>query len=208
MIIMQELWLNFKRKHQLTDQQLQQFHDYYDLLIKTNELYNLTTITELEKVLTYHFDDSLILDQAIDITQLSMIADIGSGAGFPGIPLKIKYPHLTILLIEVTHKRQQFLHEVIEKLTLKNSEVCQLDWRTFLRKTAYPIDLFCARASLQPAELLRCFQPSSPYRQAQLVYWAASDWQAASKEEAFIEQTYAYQLNTKKRKLVFFKETV
>lgn len=205
---MHELWLAFGQKHQLSDQQLSQFQQFYNLLINTNELFNLTAITELAKVIPYHFDDSLILDQAISLNSLTMIADVGSGAGFPGIPLKIKYPHVKVLLIEVTQKRQQFLEEVIAILGLENIQVCELDWRTFLRKTEYPIDLFCARASLQPTELVRCFQPSSPYRTVTMVYWAATDWQATSKEQELVHQEFTYQVATKKRKLVFFKEKV
>ena len=71
----------------------------------------------------------------VDLNKVKVIVDVGSGAGFPGIPLKILFPHLGIILIEVNKKKQRFLQTVIRILELKDIEVCGLDWRTFLRKT-------------------------------------------------------------------------
>lgn len=199
----QELWQSFAQSHNLTDHQLQQFQQYYQHLIAATEQFNLTTITELDKVLTDHFSDSLALDQCIDISTIGMLADIGTGAGFPSIPLKIKYPKLPMVLIEVNHKKLQFLQEIIDILKLATIELCDLDWRTFLRKSSFPITLFCARASLQPQELIRLFQPASSYKDAQLVYWASAQWQPKEKL-SFLRSECPYKVGNKKRKLIFF----
>ncbi|HBY06035.1 TPA: 16S rRNA (guanine(527)-N(7))-methyltransferase RsmG [Candidatus Dependentiae bacterium] len=198
-------WQNFKREASLTEQQLAQFQQYYELLIEWNRVHNLTTITDLKEVIHYHFLDSLLLGKFVDFSTLSAIADIGTGAGFPGLPLKIKYPHLSVVLIEVTEKKRQFLRVVCEALGLENVEIEALDWRTFLRKTSYHIDLFCARASLQPEELIFMLKPSSPYRDATLVYWAANDWQSLPKEAPLILKEELYRVGARWRKYVFFK---
>jgi 16S rRNA (guanine(527)-N(7))-methyltransferase RsmG len=199
-------WLTFAQQAQLTPEQLSQFQTYYELLVAANELFNLTTITDLEGCIAYHFQDSLALGQFIPLATKHALADIGSGAGFPGIPLKIAYPHLAMLLIEVSHKKGAFLEEVCHTLGLSNIQVCALDWRTFLRKTAYPIELFCARASVQPSELLRMFKPSSPYNNAELAYWASATWVAEKEVLPFVYAEYPYKVGYRKRKLVILKK--
>lgn len=198
-------WQILKREASLSDQQLSQFQKYYALLIEWNRVHNLTAITELNDVIQYHFLDSLLLGKYVDFSVISTIADVGTGAGFPGIPLKIKYPHVSVVLIEVIEKKRQFLHTVVEVLGLENVEIVSFDWRTFLRKTSYKIDLFCARASLQPEELVYMFKPSSPYRDAMLVYWAANEWQPLPKEASFILKEELYKIGARWRKYVFFK---
>lgn len=201
-----ELWLQFAETHELNEKQLEQFQKYYELLIASNENFNLTAITELKSVLAYHFSDSLALAKAFDMSKISALADIGTGAGFPGIPLKIKYPHLYVVLVEVTHKKREFLFDVREALGLEGLDICDLDWRTFLRKTDDTFDLICARASLQPGELLRMFKPSSPYKCATLVYWAAIDWQPYPEERLLLERQVEYEVRNKKRKLVIWRQ--
>ncbi|MGC2310101.1 MAG: 16S rRNA (guanine(527)-N(7))-methyltransferase RsmG [Candidatus Babeliaceae bacterium] len=198
-----ELWGHFAQTQQLNDEQVEKFQTYYGLLQDWNELFNLTAITELEKVLDLHFADSLVLERFIELKTIQMLADVGTGPGFPALPLKIKYPHLKIVLIEVSLKKRQFLEAVIQALQLSDVEICELDWRTFLRKTDYPIDLFCARASLQPEELVRIFQPGSPYKQAQLIYWASEQWQSTAKETSFVQKIEEYLINKRRRKLIF-----
>jgi len=134
------------------------------------------------------------------------VADVGSGAGFPGIPLKIIFPHLGVVLIEVTKKKQKFLQTVINELGLEGIEVCDLDWRTFLRKTESPIEYFLTRASLDPLELSRMFKPACPYKNAGLVYWASEEWEAAPRLKEFVKKEYEYVIKRKKRKLVLLKK--
>jgi 16S rRNA (guanine527-N7)-methyltransferase len=198
------LWASFAERHALTAGQLEQFKTYYRMLKDTNDIHNLTAITDLRAVIHYHFDDSLALGNFVAMHDITGIADVGSGGGFPGIPLKIKYPHVSVILIEVTHKKIEFLHSVIAELGLEHIQVYDLDWRTFLRKTDYVIDIFCARASLQPQELMRVFKPSTAYTDSKLVYWAARDWQPASEIQAYTTGQEQYTVGNKHRKLVFF----
>ena len=102
----------------LTDNEINQFLKYYDLLIDWNNRMNLTAITEYEDVVRKHFADSLAIVQSGKITGKEKIIDIGTGAGFPGIPLKIMYPELEITLLDSLNKRIKFLNEVITRLEL------------------------------------------------------------------------------------------
>ena len=102
----------------LTDTQKQSFLTYYQLLIEWNSFMNLTAITDFEEVCMKHFADSLSLCQAIDCTKPMKVIDIGTGAGFPGIPLKIMYPDMDIVLLDSLGKRVKFLNEVISTLHL------------------------------------------------------------------------------------------
>jgi 16S rRNA (guanine(527)-N(7))-methyltransferase RsmG len=201
------LWSAFQERHSLSQKQLEYFQRYYAMLLQTNEMHNLTAITDLAKVIRDHFDDSLILDRFIDCTNIKTLCDVGTGAGFPALPLKIVYPHLALVLIEVNHKKVAFLEEVIDSLRMTDVEIYPFDWRTFLRKTTYTIELFCARASLQPEELIRIFKPSSPYKESLLVYWAAHTWKPEPRVAPFVEKEEWYTLGNKRRRLVFLRNT-
>lgn len=105
---------------ELSELQVKRFNRYYDMLIETNKVMNLTAITEYKDVVIKHFADSLLLCKCIDINKFSSIIDVGTGAGFPGIPLKIIYPHLNITLLDSLNKRVNFLKNVVEELDLEN----------------------------------------------------------------------------------------
>ncbi len=111
---------------ELSEKQIQQFSDYYDLLVEWNSFMNLTAITDFDEVCKKHFLDSLSIVKAYDRKflekeNLSLI-DIGTGAGFPGIPIKIAFPNIHVTLLDSLNKRIKFLDTVIEKLALANCE--------------------------------------------------------------------------------------
>ena len=102
----------------LDEKQKQQFYEFYEILVEWNKVMNLTGITEYEEVNEKHFVDSLSIIKAVDLTKVETVIDVGTGAGFPGIPVKIAFPHLNIVLLDSLNKRIKFLDAVIEKLGL------------------------------------------------------------------------------------------
>lgn len=197
-------WAEFTNTHQLSEQQQKQFARYLELLIAKNEVINLTTIIDPLDIISYHFHDSLCIGQYIDFTQVGQFLDIGSGAGFPGIPLLIKYPAIAGILLEVIKKKLAFLEEVITELDLAHATLCDLDWRTFLRKTDLSIALMVSRASLHTDELMRVFKPSCPYNKALLVYWAGKEWVVSDEEKPFLVKEVEYTVGHKKEAVYLF----
>lgn len=133
---------------EVTDQMLVQFDEYYNLLVQWNKVMNLTSITEYDEVISKHFIDSLSIVHAIDMKNIKNMIDVGTGAGFPGIPIKIVFPHINVTLLDSLNKRVNFLNAVIEKLELKNIIAIHGRAEDFARKSEYreKFDLCVSRA--------------------------------------------------------------
>lgn len=132
----------------LTDKQREQFDRYYELLIEWNKVMNLTGITDYDEVILKHFIDSLMLSEICDMSNVSAMIDVGTGAGFPGIPIKIVYPHINAILLDSLNKRLKFLNTVIEELGLESVQTLHGRAEDYARKTEYreSFDLCVSRA--------------------------------------------------------------
>lgn len=147
--------LLFEHQIDLNEEQLNQFEIYFQELVSWNEKMNLTGITEREQVYIKHFYDSVTLSFYLNISEVSNLADIGSGAGFPGIPLKICFPHLKLTIVDSLNKRIQFLQNVVDKLELQNVELIHGRAEDIARKEYLrdSFDLVTARAVARMAVL-------------------------------------------------------
>lgn len=137
-----------ERGIQLTPRQLEQFELYYQELVSWNEKMNLTGITERSQVYTKHFYDSLSLAFYVNMHEVNSLADIGSGAGFPGLPLKICFPHLKLTIVDSLSKRISFLQHVCDTLGIIGVQLihgrAEDVARQFVHRDAY--DVVTARA--------------------------------------------------------------
>lgn len=130
----------------VSQEQLDKLNEYYDLLIDWNDKINLTRITKKEDVFLKHFYDSLTLAKYTDLTKDICLCDVGTGAGFPGIVLKIFFPNLKITLIDSLNKRITFLNEVIDKLELRNIEAKHYRMEDYSIENEEKFDIITSRA--------------------------------------------------------------
>lgn len=138
---------------ELTNKQLEQLEKFYTILVEQNKYLNLTAITKKEEVYLKHFYDSLTLTKAIDLNNQTL-CDIGSGAGFPGIVLKIAYPNLKITLIDALQKRVNFLNQVIEALSLEQIEAIHARIEDYSKQNEEKFDIITSRAVAKTNTLL------------------------------------------------------
>ena len=130
---------------ELNDNQINQFNKYYELLVEYNKVMNLTGITEYEEVLEKHFYDSLTMANKVNLNN-STLVDIGAGAGFPCIPLKIAFPSLDVTVVDSLAKRMKFLEIVIKELNLENIRCLAMRGEDFAKLHREEFDYVTARA--------------------------------------------------------------
>ena len=131
---------------ELSDRQLEQFESYFKFLVEYNQYVNLTAITEEEDVYIKHFYDSILVGQVLDLTTVNSICDVGSGAGFPSIPLKIVYPHLNVTIVDGLDKRITFLKQLVSKLGLTNVNLVHGRAEEYAKDHRESFDMVTARA--------------------------------------------------------------
>lgn len=131
---------------ELTEKQLKDLEIYANYLIEYNYHTNLTAIKDLEGIYLKHFYDSITLIKAIDLNSINSLADIGTGAGFPGMVLKILFPHLNVVLIDSNNKKITFLKNLVEKLGLINIECLNIRCEEYALSHLDSFDLVTARA--------------------------------------------------------------
>lgn len=131
---------------ELTDKQLKNLEIYYEMLVEYNEKMNLTGITEKEQVYLKHFYDSLTIMKIINLNNEQTLCDIGTGAGFPGMVLKIVFPNLKITLVDSLNKRIEFLKDIKERINLENIEIIHARAEEFARDNIEKFDVVTARA--------------------------------------------------------------
>ena len=139
----------------LTEKQIEQFEKYYELLVEWTKVMNLTGITEFDEVMQKHFVDSAAAAKYVEMEKVNSLIDVGTGAGFPGIPLKILYPHLQVTLLDSLNKRIKFLEEVVDNLGLTGIETVHGRAEDAAKKAEYreQFDLSVSRAVANLASL-------------------------------------------------------
>lgn len=131
---------------ELTEEQISKLEKFYQLLISWNEKMNLTRITEKAEVYLKHFYDSLTIVKVINLNEAKTLCDVGSGAGFPGIVLKIAFPNIKITLIDSLQKRVNYLNEIIKELDLTNIKAIHTRAEDYAKENREIFDIVTARA--------------------------------------------------------------
>ena len=143
----------------LDNNQIEKLELFYNLLVEENKITNLTRITEKEDVYLKHFYDSLTLIKAINLNENIKLCDIGTGAGFPGIVLKIAFPNIEIVLVDSLNKRINFLNKVIEKLNLNNIITIHERAEIYSKKNIETFDYVTSRAVARSEILIEIGMP-------------------------------------------------
>lgn len=132
----------------LTEYQKEQFDRYYQILVEWNKVMNLTGITDYDEVNLKHFTDSLTVVRTLDLNEICSVIDIGTGAGFPGLPIKIAFPNIKVVLLDSLNKRIKFLDAVAEELNLTGIETLHGRAKDYAKKKEYreQFDICVSRA--------------------------------------------------------------
>lgn len=141
------------------EEKLNKLDKYYELLVEWNEKINLTAITDYEQVYLKHFYDSLTIVKTINLNDIETLCDVGTGAGFPGIVLKIIYPHLKLTLIDSLNKRTIFLQNVVDELKLENVDIIHTRCEEYAINVRERFDVVTARAVASLSMLIEYCSP-------------------------------------------------
>lgn len=204
------LKLNIK----LTDSQKEALEKYYELLIEYNKIMNLTRITSKEDVYLKHFYDSLTIVKAIDLNTVDNLCDIGTGAGFPGLVLKIVFPNLKVTLLDSLQKRINFLNQVIKELDLKDIEAIHKRAEEYAINNRNKFDLVTSRAVAHTSILLEYAIPITKVNGAFIPLKANVDEELKEIDNAMKElnvillDKYEFELpiEKSKRTILYFKK--
>lgn len=178
-----------KLEIEVTNEQLNKLEELYNLMINYNKKVNLTRITEKEDVYLKHYYDSLTLIKGIDLNQIDTMCDIGTGAGFPGLVIKIFYPNINMTLVDALNKRIIYLNEVIEKLNLKNIKAIHKRAEDLSKKEEDKFDLVVSRAVAKIDKLIKFCMPVVK-KNGTLIAMKAN----FEEEEYLIDKKYQYKL--------------
>ena len=187
----------------LNDKQIQQFEQYYNILVEWNKVMNLTAITEYEEVVEKHFLDSLTIVYAINMEKIETLIDVGTGAEFPGIPLKIAFPHLKVTLLDSLNKRIKFLNEVIDLLELNDIKAIHGRAEDYAKQVEYreQYDICVSRAVANLATLSEYCLPYVkmdglfvPYKSGEIDEELKSSEKAVSILGGKVEEVVKFQL--------------
>ena len=135
--------MNLLKEYGLNEELISKFSIYREMILEWNKKFNLTAIIDKDEIEEKHFVDSLMLDRYVNLDNKTLL-DVGSGAGFPGIPLAIAHPNLKVTLLESNGKKVSFLKEVVKTLKLDNVEVVQARAEEFAKRESF--DIVTARA--------------------------------------------------------------
>ncbi len=177
---------------------------YARLIVEWNEKFNLTAKTRASTIIKDLFFDSLKICDFLDFSQINTFCDVGTGAGIPGLVLKITNPEKKCVLIEVNRKKQEFLSYVCKTLELEDVTIIGEDWRTFNRQSNLDIDCFFTKAAFNDLEIIRMFRQNCNFKEKFLVYWSTEEFTADPKAASFVKKEISYTSSNKKFKFIFF----
>ena len=198
-----------------SEEQKRRFYTFYEMLIEKNKVMNLTGITEFPEVVEKHFLDSIVLGKYISLDKEMRVMDLGTGAGFPGIPLKIAYPELEITLADSLNKRIRFLDEVIEELQLTGIHTVHGRAEELARNKAYreQYDLCVSRAVANLSTLMEYCVPFVhkdgrfvSYKSGEIEEEVNNASRACSLLGGKVEQIYRFALKNGGRSFVVIKK--